>query len=90
MMFSVNPQPSMGWIFVCIFLPLKEKMVPGTYTQIYLQFVIAVKFREALLQPKYQEEVFPFISGLINSMGLVHDKKYKCLIFSKINHGKLD
>lgn len=44
-------------------------MVPGTYTQIYLQFVIAVKFREALIQPKNQEEVFPFISGLINSMG---------------------
>ena len=43
-------------------------MVPGTYTQIYLQFVIAVKFREALIQPKYQKEVFPFISGLINSM----------------------
>ncbi len=44
-------------------------MVPGTYTQIYLHFVIVVKFREALIQPKYQEEVFPFIAGLINAMG---------------------
>ncbi len=44
-------------------------MVPGTFTQIYLHFVFAVKFREALLQPKQQKEVFPFISGLINSMG---------------------
>jgi REP element-mobilizing transposase RayT len=44
-------------------------MVPGTFTQIYLQFVIAVKFREARLNSKHQTEVFSFISGLINSMG---------------------
>lgn len=44
-------------------------MKPNTYTQIYLQYVFAVKYREALIQPKYQEEVFPFISGLVDSMG---------------------
>ncbi|HPF52475.1 MAG TPA: IS200/IS605 family transposase [Draconibacterium sp.] len=44
-------------------------MTPGTFTQIYLHFVFAVKFREALLQPKQQKEVFPFIAGLIDSMG---------------------
>jgi len=44
-------------------------MTPGTFTQIYLHFVFAVKFREALLQPEQQKEVFPFIAGLINSMG---------------------
>ena len=44
-------------------------MTPGSFTQIYLHFVFAVKFREALLQAKQQKEVFPFIAGLINSMG---------------------
>ncbi len=44
-------------------------MVPGTFTQIYLQFVIAVKFREARLTANHQKEVFSFIAGLINSMG---------------------
>lgn len=44
-------------------------MVPGTFTQIYLQFVMAVKFREAILKQEYQKEVFSFMSGLINSMG---------------------
>ena len=44
-------------------------MTPSSYSQIYLHFVIAVKFREALLHPLQQKEVFPFISGLINSMG---------------------
>ncbi|MGE0019143.1 MAG: IS200/IS605 family transposase [Draconibacterium sp.] len=44
-------------------------MVPGTFTQIYLQFVIAVKFRETRLKTEYQKEIFSFIAGLINSMG---------------------
>lgn len=44
-------------------------MTPGTYTQIYLQFVFAVKSRIGLIQPKYQIEVYSFIAGLINSMG---------------------
>ena len=44
-------------------------MIPGTFTQIYLQFIIAVKYREGLIQPKYQAELFPFIAGLVNSMG---------------------
>jgi len=44
-------------------------MTPSTFTQIYLQFVFAVKYRESLIQPKYQREVFSFMSGLINSMG---------------------
>lgn len=44
-------------------------MTPASYSQIYLHFVFAVKFRESLLQPHHQQELFPFISGLINSMG---------------------
>nr|WP_319510774.1 IS200/IS605 family transposase [uncultured Draconibacterium sp.] len=57
------------WIFNGVFCTFKGKMTPGTYTQIYLQFVFAVKFREALIQPHHQKEVFPFIAGLIDSMG---------------------
>ncbi len=44
-------------------------MKPDTYSQIYLQFVFAVKYRNAQLHPKIQEEIFSFISGLINAMG---------------------
>lgn len=44
-------------------------MKPNSYTQIYIQYVFAVKHRDGLLQPRYQEEVFSFISGLVNSMG---------------------
>jgi putative transposase len=44
-------------------------MKPGSYTQIYIHYVIVVHKREFLIHEKQQQEVFPFISGLINSMG---------------------
>lgn len=51
------------------FIIFNRKMTPGTYTQIYLQYVFAVKFRNALIQPKEQKELYAFMAGLINSMG---------------------
>ena len=44
-------------------------MKPDCYSQIYLHFVIVVSHREYLLHDKQQKEVFPFMCGLINSMG---------------------
>lgn len=44
-------------------------MKANTYTQIYLQFVFAVKYRESLIKSSYQEKVYSFIAGLINAMG---------------------
>jgi putative transposase len=44
-------------------------MKPDSYSQIYLHFVTVVSNRVNLLHEKQQQEVFPFISGLINSMG---------------------
>ena len=44
-------------------------MKPGSYTQIYLHYIITVNKEEYLIHEKQQQEVFPFISGLINSMG---------------------
>ena len=46
----------------------KFYMKSGTYTQIYIQLVFAVKNREALIIPPIQDEVFKFIAGTINSM----------------------
>lgn len=37
----------------------------GTYTQIYIQYVFAVKGRENLLQKPWREEVFQYIAGVI-------------------------
>ena len=45
-------------------------MKSGTYTQFYyIQLIFAVKYREALTHPKFQDEVYKYMLGIINSMG---------------------
>ena len=44
-------------------------MKSGTYTQFYIQLIFAVKYREAIIHPKFQDEVYKYMSGTINSMG---------------------
>lgn len=39
--------------------------MPGTFSQIYIQYVFAVKGRENLLLNPWREEVFKYISGII-------------------------
>jgi REP element-mobilizing transposase RayT len=39
--------------------------VAGTFSQIYIQLVFAVKGRENLLQKPWRDEVFKYISGII-------------------------
>ncbi|AXJ00610.1 REP element-mobilizing transposase RayT [Cyclonatronum proteinivorum] len=41
--------------------------MPGTYSQIYLQYVFAVKGRENLLLKPWREDVFKYISGIITA-----------------------
>lgn len=37
----------------------------NTYTQIHLQFVFAVKYRKALILPSFKEELYKYITGII-------------------------
>lgn len=39
--------------------------MPGTFSQIYIQYVFAVKGRENLLLNPWREEVFKYIAGII-------------------------
>lgn len=39
----------------------------GTYTQIHIQFVFAVKYRAALIHKKWQDELFKYITGIIQN-----------------------
>ena len=41
----------------------------GTYSQIYIQVVFAVKGRENLLQKEWRDEVFKYMSGIIKNKG---------------------
>jgi REP element-mobilizing transposase RayT len=41
----------------------------STFSQIYIQIVFAVKFRESLIQNSWEEELYKYISGIITNKG---------------------
>ena len=43
--------------------------MPNTYTQLYIQCVFAVKFRKAMLDPKWDERLRLYITGIIQNNG---------------------
>ena len=43
--------------------------MPGTFSQIYIQYVFAVKGRENLLQKPWRDEVFKYMAGIIKAKG---------------------
>ena len=43
-------------------------MKPGTYTQMYVQIVFAVKNRDAVLKKDFRERVFEYMSGIITNL----------------------
>lgn len=40
--------------------------MPGTFSQIYIQYVFAVKGRENLILPEFQDELYKYISGIVS------------------------
>ena len=43
--------------------------MPNTFTQIYIQMVFAVKNRNSLIQPEWEEELYKYISGIVQNRG---------------------
>lgn len=41
----------------------------GTYSQLYIQIVFAVKGRANIIQPSWKEELYRYISGIITAKG---------------------
>ena len=39
--------------------------MPGTFSQIYIQYVFAVKGRENVIKPSFQEELYKYIAGIV-------------------------
>ncbi len=39
--------------------------MPNTYTQIHIQFVFAVKFRNCVIQSSWKEELHKYITGIV-------------------------
>ncbi|MEP6728344.1 MAG: transposase, partial [Bacteroidota bacterium] len=43
--------------------------MPGTFSQIYIQIVFAVKSRSNLIHSSFEEEVYKYISGIVTGKG---------------------
>nr|WP_294795648.1 IS200/IS605 family transposase [uncultured Mucilaginibacter sp.] len=43
--------------------------MPDTYTQLYIHFIFAVKYREALIKPDWEERLHKYITGIIQNNG---------------------
>lgn len=41
----------------------------NTYSQMYVQVVIVVKFREALIQKTWKDELYKYITGIVTNKG---------------------
>jgi putative transposase len=43
--------------------------MPNTYSQMYVQVVIVVKFRQSLIQKSWEDELFKYITGIVTNKG---------------------
>jgi putative transposase len=41
----------------------------GTFSQIYIQIVFAVEHRESLISPDWEEELYKYITGIVQNKG---------------------
>ena len=41
--------------------------MPNTYTQLYIQFVFAVKYRESLIKIEWKNDLYKYITGIIQN-----------------------
>ena len=41
--------------------------MPGTFTQIYIQVVFAVKYRESLIRQSWEEQLYKYITGIVQN-----------------------
>jgi putative transposase len=51
----------------------------NSFSQIYIQIVFSVKFRERLLQKPWRDDLFKYIAGII------HNKKQKAIIVNGVS-----
>lgn len=43
--------------------------MPGTYSQIFIQVIFAVKGRQSLIRPSWEEQLYKYITGIITNKG---------------------
>jgi len=43
----------------------KQPIMPDTFAKIYIQYVFAVKGRQNLIKPSFQDELYKYIAGIV-------------------------
>jgi putative transposase len=43
--------------------------MPNTYTQLYMHFVFAVKYRKAIIQEEWEDSLQKYITGVVQNNG---------------------
>lgn len=43
--------------------------MPNTFSKLYIHHVSAVKYRQALILPSFEEELYKYIVGIIKNLG---------------------
>ncbi|WP_093114265.1 IS200/IS605 family transposase [Salinimicrobium catena] len=43
--------------------------MPNTYTQIHIQFIFAVKYRESLIKQEWKDRLYQYITGIVQRNG---------------------
>jgi REP element-mobilizing transposase RayT len=41
----------------------------NTYSQIYIQFVFSVKYRDAVIMPVWKDELYKYVTGIVKNNG---------------------
>ena len=60
------------FIFMCINLYVINIIMANTYTQVHIHAVFAVQNRLSLIQKKWQEELYQYITGIVENTGHNH------------------
>ncbi|HDO27504.1 MAG TPA: IS200/IS605 family transposase [Bacteroidetes bacterium] len=42
--------------------------MPNTYSQIYMHYVFSPKYREALINEEFEEELYKYITGIVKNL----------------------
>jgi REP element-mobilizing transposase RayT len=45
----------------------QAQRMPNTFTQLYIQFVFAVKHRESLIKKEWKDELYKYITGIVQN-----------------------
>jgi len=55
--------------FKTLIIVLISNKMPDTYSKIYIQIVFAVQNRNALILPEWEEDLYKFITGIVQNKG---------------------